>query len=115
MPWRSAVNVTAQRHCLIAITLSAMRHCLSATTSAPQSLFMLNDAASINAAHGLESALNNNHKRNAAKLNTVYHALYTRSPSDNESKWALAYLRQTDKPWTLYHVLLCANEFLHVE
>jgi len=85
------------------------------STSAPQSLFMLNDAASINAAHGLESALNNNHKRNAAKLNTVYHALYTRSPSDNESKWALAYLRQTDKPWTLYHVLLCANEFLHVE
>ena len=87
----------------------------SESTSAPQSLFMLNDAAAIKAAHGLESALNNKHKRNAAKLNTVYHTLYTRSPSDNESKWALAYLRQTDKPWTLYHVLLCANEFLHVE
>ena len=85
------------------------------STSAPQSLFMLNDAAAIKAAHGLESALNNKHKRNAAKLNTVYHTLYTRSPSDNEAKWALAYLRQTDKPWTLYHVLLCANEFLHVE
>jgi len=85
------------------------------STSAPQSLFMLNDAAAIKAAHGLESALNNKHKRNGAKLITVYHTLYTRSPSDNEAKWALAYLRQTDKPWTLYHVLLCANEFLHVE
>ena len=76
---------------------------------------MLNDVAAINAAHGLEDALNNKHKRDEAKLNTVYQALYTRSPSDNETKWALEYLKQTDKPWTLYHVLFCANEFLHVE
>jgi len=85
------------------------------STTTPQSLFMLNDVAAINAAHGLEDALNNKHKRDEAKLNTVYQALYTRSPSDNETKWALEYLKQTDKPWTLYHVLLCANEFLHVE
>ena len=85
------------------------------STSAPQSLFMLNDAAVINAARGLESALNSNGNSNVAKLNSAYHALYSRSPSDNEVKWCLAYLRHTDKPWTLYHVLLCANEFLHIE
>ena len=85
------------------------------STSAPQSLFMLNDNAAINAARGLAGAVGNRHKTDKARLNAVYQTLYTRPPTAEETKWALAYLKQTDKPWTLYHVLLCANEFLHVE
>ena len=85
------------------------------STSAPQSLFMLNDNATINAARGLAEAVGNRHKTDQARINAVYQTLFTRPPTANETKWALAYLKQTDKPWTLYHVLLCANEFLHIE
>ena len=85
------------------------------STSAPQSLFMLNDSAAINAARGLAGAVGNRHKTDQARLNAIYQTLYTRPPTADETKWAMAYLKQTYKPWTLYHVLLCANEFLHVE
>ena len=85
------------------------------STSAPQSLFMLNDNAAINAARGLANAAGSRYKTNETRLNAVFKTLYSRPPSADEAKWALDYLKQTDKPWTLYHVLLCANEFLHVE
>jgi len=85
------------------------------STSAPQSLFMLNDKASINAARGLANTVGKRQKTNKARINAVFHTLYTRPPTSDEANWALAYLKQTDKPWTFYHVLLCANEFLHVE
>ena len=76
---------------------------------------MLNDNAAINSARGLEGAVNSRFQTDEAKLNEVYQTLYSRTPTDDEAKWALAYLKQSDKPWTLYQVLLCANEFLHVE
>ena len=85
------------------------------STSAPQSLFMLNDNAAINSARGLEGAVNSRFQTDEAKLNAVYQTLYSRTPTDDEAKWALAYLKQSDKPWTLYQGLLCANEFLHIE
>ena len=76
---------------------------------------MLNDNAAINAARGLANAAGSRYKTNETRLNAVFKTLYSRPPSADEAKWALDYLKQTDKPWTLYHVLLCANEFLHVE
>ena len=85
------------------------------STSAPQSLFMLNDRAAVNAARSLANAVGNRYRTNEARLDAVFKTLYSRPPSADEAKWAMAYLVQTDKPWTLYHVLLCANEFLHVE
>ena len=64
---------------------------------------------------GLAEAVGNLHKTDQARLNAIYQTLYNRPPTADETKWAMAYLKQTDKPWTLYHVLLCANEFLHLE
>ena len=77
---------------------------------------MLNDNAAINAARGLANAAGSRYKTRAKPGSIGCSKRYTRGrplPA-NETKWALDYLKQTDKPWA-FHVLLCANEFLHVE
>ncbi len=85
------------------------------STTTPQSLYLLNDEAAIESARNLDRNLSNFFPKIDDRVRAAYRALYGREPSPLETAHATEYLRTTDKPWTFYHVLLCSNEFLHIE
>jgi len=78
------------------------------STTAPQALYLLNDRAAVESARGLERLLGDD-------ITAAFLTMFGRKPSAEETQWANDYLKTTAKPWTLYHVLLCSNEFLHIE
>ena len=78
------------------------------STTAPQALYLLNDRAVVDSARGLERLFGDD-------ITAVFLAIFGRKPSAEETRWSSDYLETTPKPWTLYHVLLCSNEFLYVE
>ena len=85
------------------------------STTTPQALYMLNDKATIESARQLHQRIIKQHKTSTDQITAAYRILFSRSPSPLEIVRGSEFLKTSDKPWTFYHVLLCSNEFLHIE
>jgi hypothetical protein len=85
------------------------------SVSAPQSLFLLNDSLVTEAAQHIASKFKKSLSPLPEQISEIYLSLYGRKPTRTEMEIALNYLKTAKKPWTFYQVLLCSNEFLHIE
>ena len=89
----------------------------TSATTAPQSLFMLNDRAVVEASRQLSERLQSMMKGDRSQIGVAYESLYGREPRENELRAGLEFLRQqsSERRWTYFQVLLCANEFMYLE
>ena len=87
------------------------------STTATQSLFMLNDPMVIDASKRLHRLVMSESDDVKRQIEIVYEMLFTRKPSIEEIEVGQTYLKEQskDNQWTYFHVLFCSNEFLYLE
>ena len=107
------------------------------STSAPQSLFLLNNPRVLEAAASVANQVISATTDDTDRIRLAYESLYGRPPSDHEKRTTRALVEQTygvrraskrldaDAPntqelqlqvWTDFcHVLICSNEFLYID
>ena len=94
------------------------------STSAPQSLFLLNNPFILHVANEVGASVVRREIEDGDRLHLAYEMVYSRTPRDDEYKLGLLLLKQAReardgddiKAWADFcHVLLCSNEFLHID
>ncbi len=88
------------------------------STVAPQALFLLNNPFVLAQAQALAKRILAADKDDEARINRVYHLLYSRLPTGEEINTGRNFLRRGggEQVWQEYaEILLCANEFMYVD
>lgn len=87
------------------------------STTAPQALFMMNDASVIKASRAIAERLFATGDPKDTLIDDVYRLIYGRLATPREQTAGVAFLNGLDpsERWTYFQVLLCANEFIHVD
>jgi hypothetical protein len=87
----------------------------ASTTTAPQSLFLLNNDLLLDASESLAERARAAGASLRGRIDAIYRRALGRMPSEREAKRAAAFLAgEADEHWTAFaQVLLMSNEFLH--
>jgi hypothetical protein len=87
------------------------------STSAPQALYMINDAFVIKASRSLAARVAKTGDSDASQIDVAYRIVYGRPASPQEIRAGRTFLAKLpdNRRWTYFHVLLCANEFLYLD
>ena len=87
------------------------------STTAPQSLFMMNDRSVVEASRRIANQLAAAGMADQEQIELAYQVLFGRQPETFEVSAGLEFLRQqpAGRRWTYIQVLLCSNEFMYVD
>lgn len=83
------------------------------SNTTPQALYLMNDASVIDAAKATYQHLSKGHPDDM--IRHLWWLVYGRTPTPPEQESAQAFIKSSSHPWMLCHVLLCSNEFLHID